>query len=78
MARPKVDGRTAALEALERSHGGVRGALCAGSEMLCAVAQGGEDAQAAACDAVSWLLWDAVGLLDECVNALRGEVTANG
>lgn len=74
MARPKVDCARAAIDALEGSYGGVRGALCVGSEMLSSVAQDGADSQAAACDAVSWLLWDAVELLDECVRAIRAEV----
>ena len=78
MARPAIDCPRAALDALEGAYGGVRGALCAGSEMLCAVSQAGADSQAAACDAVSWLLLDAVALLEECVRALKGEGLAGG
>lgn len=78
MARPAIDCPSAALDALACEFGGVRGALCAGSEMLRSVAEDGKDAQTAACDAVSWLLLDAVGLLDDCVRAIKGEGSAVG
>ena len=78
MGRPTIDCPRAALDALVGTYGGVRGALCAGSETLRSVAEDGGDAHAAACDAVSWLLYDAVGQLDESVRALKGEGFAGG
>ena len=77
MNRQAIDGPGAALDELAGDYGGVRGALCAGA-LLLGYLGGLPGCNAGACNAVSWLLYDAVGRLDECVGALRGLVGSAG
>lgn len=75
MNRQAIDGPGAALDELASDYGGVRGALCAGALLLGYL---GElpGCNAGACNAVSWLLFDAVERLDECARALEGALGA--
>lgn len=69
-ARNAINSPSAAVDELSSDFGGVRGALCAGAQLLCYLGET-PGCNAASCNAVSWLLFDAVERLDECARVLE-------